>query len=254
MLGNGIAIGKSAGALAWWDQSAFAHWRSDKGITLNGSDVSSWLAGGDVYDLVQSTPADQPAYSASDANFNSNPSLTADGVSEVLREVAGAGTVGRDVGGGDDQPWTVIVAMKMTATGGTDVIWDMAQASSGNYYHAILSSGGEIPYHERRDTAASQQVGLASTGTVTHILTMMFHGTTVSSWIDNVLDINGAALDRVDFGTNTDRAALFARARSSSFNFADMSCCEVRVYDSALADTPRQAAQQSMADYAGVTL
>lgn len=52
-------------------------WRADLGITLNGGDVSAWAdQSGNGSHLLQANPALQPLYTASDANFNNQPSLT----------------------------------------------------------------------------------------------------------------------------------------------------------------------------------
>lgn len=52
-------------------------WRSDLGVTLNGGDVSAWAdQSGNGSHLLQANPALQPLYSASDANFGGQPSIT----------------------------------------------------------------------------------------------------------------------------------------------------------------------------------
>ncbi len=57
-----------SGLLFWY--------RSDLGITLNGSGVSAWAdQSGNGRDLTQATAAKQPIYSASDASYSGAPSL-----------------------------------------------------------------------------------------------------------------------------------------------------------------------------------
>lgn len=60
------------------DLSPLAWYRADPiAITLNGSDVSAWAdQSGNGHHLLQATPANQPLYTAADANFNNQPSLT----------------------------------------------------------------------------------------------------------------------------------------------------------------------------------
>jgi hypothetical protein len=51
-------------------------WRASDGITLNGSDVSSWVDIVNSIPLNQATAANQPVYNATDANFNNKPSIS----------------------------------------------------------------------------------------------------------------------------------------------------------------------------------
>lgn len=65
----------------------FAWYRGDLGITLNGADVSDWAdQSGNSRDLSEAT--NQPLYTASDASFNNQPTLTFDGVNEKLGRLA----------------------------------------------------------------------------------------------------------------------------------------------------------------------
>lgn len=64
-----------AGAFAWWDAAV--------GVTV-ATGVSAWVDSIGGYTLAQGTGANQPTYSAADANMNSLPSLTFDGSNDVL--------------------------------------------------------------------------------------------------------------------------------------------------------------------------
>jgi hypothetical protein len=56
--------------------SCFSWLRSDLGVTLNGTDVSGWAdQSGNSNDAAQATIALQPPYNATDADFNSHPSI-----------------------------------------------------------------------------------------------------------------------------------------------------------------------------------
>lgn len=59
--------------------------RSDLGITLNGTTVSAWAdQSGNELDFSWPTAAAQPTYTAIDSNWNDKPSLSFDGVNDIL--------------------------------------------------------------------------------------------------------------------------------------------------------------------------
>lgn len=63
-----------------------AWFRADRGITLNGPNASAWADGSRNAHaaMANAVGADQPLWTAVDANFNGHPSLTFDGVSESM--------------------------------------------------------------------------------------------------------------------------------------------------------------------------
>lgn len=66
-----------------------AWYRSDLGITLDGSDVAAWAdQSGRGNDLVAASSSVDPVYNATDAQFNNKPSVEGDGVGEWLRDTA----------------------------------------------------------------------------------------------------------------------------------------------------------------------
>jgi hypothetical protein len=62
--------------------------KSDIGVTLNGSTVSSWNdQSGNGFNAIQNTVANQPLFISTDNNLNSYPSLKFDGVNDLLTGV-----------------------------------------------------------------------------------------------------------------------------------------------------------------------
>lgn len=62
----------------------YTWYRSDQGITI-ATGVSQWNdLSGNAKHLTQATGANQPAYNATDSNFNNHPSLTFDGSNDYL--------------------------------------------------------------------------------------------------------------------------------------------------------------------------
>lgn len=69
------------GGLLQWDE-LLAWWDAESGITVTGAGVSSWVDRKNGYELVQSTDANRPTYSAT--GFNGGPGLTFNGTSHRL--------------------------------------------------------------------------------------------------------------------------------------------------------------------------
>jgi len=86
------------------------------------------------------------------------------------------------------------------------------------------------------------------------VLSVVFSGTTVSTWVNNTLVHNEEALDTATMGTNPDRFALFVDPDSVPGAFGNFSFAELRAYTTALSTGDRQSEQVSMAAYAGITL
>jgi len=229
-------------------------WRSDLGVTLNGSNVSSWLGQKVGYDLAQGTAADQPAYDAADAVYNGQPSITGDGSSDWLTEVAGAGTLGALLGRGDDTPSTLIATLRRESTGAVTNAMGFAKSTDSANYKMRVSTPAGAGFNVFRRTTGSVVTSDAGTLTAACVLSVVFSGTTVSTWVNNTLVHNEEALDTTTMGTNPDRFALFMDPDSVPGAYGNFSCAEIRAYTSALSTGNRQSEQVAMAAYAGVTL
>jgi len=228
-------------------------WRSDLGVTLNVAAVSSWLGQKVGYDLAQGTGSDQPAYSASDANFNGVPSITGDGSSDWLGETAGAGTLGALVGRGDDTPWSLIITIGVVGTTAQNVCGWSDASDASNYKMRLELDGTDQIRAFRRSVGAKSSTYSGTIGSA-NVVSMVFDGTTVSMWVDNTLIINAEDLDTTDMSTNPDRFALFTDPDSAPGAFGNIACVEIRAYTGALSTANRQSEQVAMAAYAGVTL
>ena len=229
-------------------------WRSDLGITLNGSNVSSWLGQKVGYNLAQGTAADQPAYAATDAAYNNQPSITGDGSSDWLTEAAGAGTLGALIGRGDDTPFTLIATLKRLSTGAASNVVGWAKSTDASNYKMRVTTPTGAGFNVFRRTTGSVTTTDAGTLTTACVLSVVFSGTAVSTWVSNTIVHNAQALDTATMGTNPDRLALFTDPDSVPGAFGNFSIAELRVYTSELSTGDRQSEQVSMAAYAGITL
>jgi hypothetical protein len=128
------AISGAAPAFAPDDIAGLEAWfEADAGITESGGLVSVWAnqaTSGSNRDLVQSTGASKPTYTASDSDFNNEPSLSS---SDGWRLMTSASTWSSSVA----QPMTFFIVMKGTGAGTGGYIDTYATGRCG-----LLSDGG----------------------------------------------------------------------------------------------------------------
>lgn len=144
------AAGEAAGGGVLWNPTMISGckvWlRADKGVTLNGSNVSSWAdQSGNGHNAVQATAAKQPAYSAS--GLNSRPGITFDGSDDCLRIPV------MSYGGVDKV--TVALLAKDTATA-LSVIMEGHTGAAANYFSISANNlaAGRL-YARSHDTAGN---------------------------------------------------------------------------------------------------
>jgi hypothetical protein len=125
--------------------AAVLHWiRSDLGITLNGSNVSAWAdqsGAGNHY--TQGTGAAQPAYTASDATLNNQPSVLFDGSDDFMASSFDPPTPGAGV-----VTYVWLIAKSITWTS-NDVIYGTQAVGNCTVFqggaspqYAMFGSGG----------------------------------------------------------------------------------------------------------------
>lgn len=86
-LGLGLSLGARGGGGGFTPAalSGVAHWyRADQGITLNAGNVAQWNDLVGSAHLVQATGANQPAYNATDAAYNNQPTIQASATGHYL--------------------------------------------------------------------------------------------------------------------------------------------------------------------------
>jgi hypothetical protein len=108
--GSGFLPSNLPGLMFWVDSAL--------GITLNGSNVSAWAdQSGNGNSLQQPTAANQPAYTASDAAYNGQPSLTFLSTNPNWMDQANAFPV-------TVQPLSIYCVAHVTSTAGTSDLFD----------------------------------------------------------------------------------------------------------------------------------
>lgn len=153
------------------------------GITLNGSNVSAWAdQSGNAFDVTQGTAANQPLYVAS--GLNGKPVIRIDGSNDTL-----TGT-GAQAGNGAH---TLAAVMKV------NTIVPAAFRGIIGYGDAAAGNGSSTIGYEstgKRWYGGQNQVGALIGGNVDtswHVLIKVFNGTTVTTYVDGVIEVNAAA-------------------------------------------------------------
>ena len=155
------------------------YWKSDSGISLSGTDVTSWTDTIASETLTTWNTTTQPAYNATDASFNNQPTVEFDGVTDGLAKVITSG-----YGSTDDLTFIAIHAPAVTAdttyrmvggdgVGGMEMLLNSALPGAANtfgMYH--FGMGGSTGAVSTGVTYASQNVVVQitsldqSTGTI----------------------------------------------------------------------------------------
>lgn len=108
--------------------------RADLGVTLNGSNVSTWAdQSGNGNNVTQGTANKQPLYVASDANIRNKPVLDFDGVRHQLQGDYGAALTGA-------KNWSLIVVYQADTLTGTRSA--VSVGAGGNGYDFIINFAG----------------------------------------------------------------------------------------------------------------
>lgn len=212
-----------AGLEAWY--------RADRGITLNGSDVSGWAdQSGNGNDLVQAVEADQPLFNEGDANFNNKPTLSFSGVNDNLRSAAFAAAL--------TQPNTIFTVYHM-AGGGSRFVVDGLTAST---QHVV---GQNVGGDRVLQAGTEQAIGTESLDP--QIVVALFNGASSNSWIDGVPQTPAGTV-----GADTmDGVNVGGEFNQNSSMWGEVA--EIIVYDGALTDGEKNMVGQYLATKYGTT-
>lgn len=219
-------------------------------ITADGSNNVSGVTdrGPAGNNASQGTASQQPLWTASSANFNGHPSITHDAVSsEHLRADGVAATAS-----GDDQPVSVIMAVRFTAAPSSNealFAWGDTGGAT-NQFRFWRRSDGSWRVQKTGDNATSSAMG----GTDARIVSMVYAGSTVTIYDDGaaVTGIDGASLDVDPVALNT--FAIGAWVSSVVATPGPIEWADMAVYAGALSDADRQLVESDWAARYGITL
>lgn len=199
--------------------STVAWWRSDLGITLNGSTVSAWAdQSGNGHHLTQGTAANQPTYNVS-GGPGGKPSLLFDGSTERLVNT----TIDRPA---PNVTPTLVWAVLRQVTWNINVrFWGFGTANLGM---VVLGQSGSPTIGMANPTAANLHGGM--TVNVYKRLKAYFSGSTS----DYLKAGSASATTGASAGTNDNAAKFVLAARGDELNLSNIEVCEMLI---ASADT-----------------
>ncbi len=202
------------------------------GITLNGADVSNWAdQSGNGNDASQGTAADQPLFNASDADFNNQPSVEGDGVSEFLDSA-------NFTQGDQTQPNTIFVVYKFGDNVSFQTLYD---GVTGGRHIVSLSSTQAL-------MLAVTPQNIHTEDTSSHILACLFNGASSDSWRDGTQTTPAG-----DVGALTMRGlTLFANSGGGS-QWANLKIAYLVGYNADLSDTAKNYIGNGLAARFGTT-
>jgi hypothetical protein len=167
--------------------------RADLGLTLNAGNVAYWADQTSFHsDLFESTPADQPPWTASNASFNNQPTVGASS-GGLLQLNSGTLSLSSAVG------WTMAIVFQWPSSGG-DFVWRVAPGFSFAWSFAIgASSAPGFPYAWLNGTFAEYTgVNLGSTPGI--VLGTFSSGGTVDLYV-NGTTLRATAVSTAPIGT-----------------------------------------------------
>lgn len=135
----------------------FGWWRADASDITIATGVSAWVDRVNGHALTQATGANQPSFSASDANFNDHGSITFDGSNDYLMSSESAATWDFLHAGSSA---LYMVLRRTAAQTGYMVSTGVTISNTESYFYGLAAtSGGNSRHYIARNTAGTYYVG-----------------------------------------------------------------------------------------------
>lgn len=222
---------------------------SESGATTGTSGASFTAAGTEEYlfggvssreswwDSTEIVTTTLPAF----AGINGNRALAfVSGSSHYLTANAAA-----PVFTGNDTPFTLFAAIRKSSAPANHAIFSFGNSGSASSYQQVFTSTTNYTSARNDVTTGTTSVVGGTPDSSTHIVSLVFAGTTTSMWIDGVNIANAGAQNNLSI--TIDRVAIGALIRSTVANFFNGYIGEIIAFNSALGTTDRQSNEEYLA-------
>lgn len=208
----------------------YAWFRSDMGITLNGSTVSAWAdQSGNGKNLTQGTASNQPTFVSSDSEYNNYGSLSFDGVNDVL--------TGASFNYGS---FTMFIVGKVTTAAGNGYYYIRGSGASSDY---LWSRTADTLYVDRNNASTRNRKdnnnATWGVGSTPKTVTQSFDGTNAGS----ILRVNGSGQTMTETAANDPGTSSVSRTfnlySDNATYFTIGTIAELIIYSAALSANDR---------------
>jgi hypothetical protein len=184
--------------VTWWSAGLTFCFEDDAGTdTCENADGVAVLQdrSGLAQNLTQTTAASRPQFESAGWN-GTQPSALFDGAGDVLQRTSG--TLLTSFAGSDTAFTVFLTLQSTTATLNQSILcWD--NSTPGNELITVRTdnTGNNLLRVQRTDTAAATvtRTGTIALTTSRRRIVVFFSGTSVTTWVDSVVDINNLAMD-----------------------------------------------------------
>lgn len=214
------------------------------GVTEASGGVSQWDdQSGNSNNVVQSTEANRPNFTASSTQIPGRPCLTFNGTSDrLIKDSSGVATMPS----GSNVPVTVFAVVVPTSVSGNRTYVSWGRIASNNPGLRLENSNATPRVTRQNDSGTSGTVTASNiSNNVPHIYSAVFFGTTADFLYDGATGTVGGACN---VGTATlDTFGIGARKRNASDQFWSGDIFEVIIYNRAVTRRERKLVERYLA-------
>lgn len=186
--GNNWTPQSVSGMLAWYDAS--------RGVIQSSNAVSQWSdQSGHGYHLIQSVLANKPTYQATGWN-STYPAISFDGIDDVLTNVSSGFA---DYPNGTNIPVSIFLTLNVSSTTNVRTIFTWANDPANTNFVGFFI---DTAHHMRPDLNGVGPTGTTVADGGNKRLAYVAGSGTVSTYVDSILDINGASFSGTTGGEN----------------------------------------------------
>lgn len=178
-----------------YNPAATAWWSTGYGVTLNGTTVSSLLdRSGNNYTAIQATATKQPAFT--NAGVSGYPGIIYAAAASPDGDYLTANSLSSFFTG-EDKPFSFSCLVYVTDLNPIRTILSFGNSANiTSYIQLRVEATGAVSVSKRVGSTTKTGTGTTILNINTpYVISVVSNGTTVSTWINGVLDVNAADID-----------------------------------------------------------